>query len=167
MSDGFGGSRFAPGVQRWQQTLGQVRNAVRQELVARQIQPHLPLPVVGGEPVRVLDAGCGQGTQAIRLARAGYHVAGVDIADDLLDQATTDLSKESPEVQARVQLDRADVLTVGERFPAEFDVVCCHGVVMYLPSLSEAVRALAGRYGSVVSCRCSRATAPVLRCVPA
>jgi hypothetical protein len=41
---------------------------VRQELVRRQLAVNLPTV---SEPLDVLDAGCGQGTQAIELARAG------------------------------------------------------------------------------------------------
>ncbi len=62
-------SPFEPGAGRWQQGLGKVRDTVRQELVARQTAGHLP---PAGRRVTVLDAGCGQGTQAIRLARAGF-----------------------------------------------------------------------------------------------
>jgi len=55
---------------RWVGHLGSVRDLVRQELVARQLAEHLPQPAAG--PVlRVLDVGCRQGTQAIRLARLG------------------------------------------------------------------------------------------------
>ena len=61
MAEGtFGGGR--PG---WLGRLGHVRNVVRQQMIARQLDKHLP-----GPPARVLDVGAGQGTQSIRLARA-------------------------------------------------------------------------------------------------
>ncbi len=47
--------------------LGRLRDVVRQELVAAQLREVLP----AGAPLRVLDVGCGQGTQALALARAG------------------------------------------------------------------------------------------------
>ena len=65
-------STFEGGRPLWLGRLGNVRNVVRQELIARQLDRHLP---VG--PVRVLDVGAGQGTQSIRLARAGHHVVSV------------------------------------------------------------------------------------------
>ena len=48
----FGGGR--PG---WLDRLGNVRNVVRQEMISRQLDKHLPEP-----PARVLDVGAGQGT---------------------------------------------------------------------------------------------------------
>ena len=64
---------FTVGEQKWQARLGKLRDVVRQELVARQLERELPAP-----PVRIVDCGCGQGTQALRLARRGYDVTGVD-----------------------------------------------------------------------------------------
>ena len=48
--------KFGRGADAWLSGLGLVRDAVRQELVHRQLVAHLP-PVEG--PLRVLDAGCG------------------------------------------------------------------------------------------------------------
>jgi len=64
---------FTAGERNWQARLGKLRDVVRQEMVARQLEQELPAP-----PVRVIDLGCGQGTQALRLARHGYDVTGVD-----------------------------------------------------------------------------------------
>ena len=61
MSTGFTGAE-----RNWQARLGKQSDVVRQELVARQLAAELPLP-----PVRIIDLGCGQGTQALRLARRG------------------------------------------------------------------------------------------------
>jgi 2-polyprenyl-3-methyl-5-hydroxy-6-metoxy-1,4-benzoquinol methylase len=36
-------------------------------------------------PLRVLDLGCGDGTTAIPLARAGVEVVGIDIARNLIE----------------------------------------------------------------------------------
>ena len=47
---------------------------VRQELVARQLAAHLP----AARPARILDVGCGQGTQLLRLAWQGHQVTGLD-----------------------------------------------------------------------------------------
>jgi SAM-dependent methyltransferase len=38
-------------------------------------------------PARVLDAGCGTGRVAVRLAELGYDVVGVDVDESMLDQA--------------------------------------------------------------------------------
>ena len=73
------------------------------------------------KPARVLDAGCGTGRVAIRLAELGYHVLGVDVDASMLLQAR----EEAPELDWRVG-DLADldtgqvfdvVLVVGNTIP--------------------------------------------------
>jgi S-adenosylmethionine-dependent methyltransferase len=59
--------------ERWLDGLGNVRNVVRQEIITRQLRKHLP-----DRPGRVLDVGAGQGTQSLRLARAGHQVVAVE-----------------------------------------------------------------------------------------
>jgi SAM-dependent methyltransferase len=148
---GSGPAGFAPGVTPWRDRLDLVRDAVRQELVGRQLAAHLPTEPGAGS-LRALDAGCGQGTQVLRLARAGWHVVGLDLADELLDLARTSLAQEPDEVQARVELRPGDLHDAG-RLDGPFDLVCCHGVVMYLPSLRDALAALSDvlRPGGVLS----------------
>ena len=51
------GGKFSAGAEAWLSGVGLVRDAVRQELVHRQLVAHLP---EGGQ-LKVLDAGCGQG----------------------------------------------------------------------------------------------------------
>ena len=55
-------------------------------------------------PLRVLDAGCGQGTQALRLAALGHHVVGVDPDERMLDAFGAALAAEVPAVRGRVRL---------------------------------------------------------------
>ena len=68
-------------------------------------------------PARVLDAGCGTGRVAIRLAELGYDVVGVDVDASMLLQAR----EEAPELDWRVA-DLA-VLDTGQLF----DVVLVAG----------------------------------------
>jgi 2-polyprenyl-3-methyl-5-hydroxy-6-metoxy-1,4-benzoquinol methylase len=67
---------FSAGEQNWRARLGKLRDVVRQEVVARQLDRELP-----PAPVRIIDLGCGQGTQALRLARRGSEVTGPDDAE--------------------------------------------------------------------------------------
>jgi len=62
------GSSFLAGAPRWVDGLGRLRDVVRQRLVAAQLSQVMTTRV---SPARVLDVGCGQGTQALGLARAG------------------------------------------------------------------------------------------------
>ena len=84
-------SAFSGHEGRWQARLGKLRDVVRQELVARQLAGEL-----APAPVPVIDLGCGQGTQALRLARRGYQVTGVDASAELLARFERDLADERP-----------------------------------------------------------------------
>ena len=148
---GDGDFAFASGVSAWRRNLGTVREVVRQELVGRQLEEHLP---AGRDTsLCVLDAGCGQGTQAIRLARLGHQVLGVDFSEQLLGDARRAAAGEPSEVRARLVFERADLLALGSELARSFDVVGCHGVLMYLQSLDEALAALiaTARAGAIVS----------------
>lgn len=138
------------GVDAWLAGRGRVRDVVRQELVRCQLAAHLP---DGGGPLRVLDAGCGQGTQAVALGRLGHEVVGLDVSNQLLDEAQRAAAQEPPEVRRRLQFVSGDLLALGAEHAGVYDVVCCHGVVMYLPALEEAVAALcqAARPGGLLS----------------
>jgi len=145
-------SSFASGVASWRESLGKIRDAVRQELVTRQLVAHLP-PASETEGTRVLDVGCGQGTQAIRLAQCGYHVTGVDLSDELLEVARQAAATEPEQVAGRLCFEHGDLLALRPGLAERFDVVCCRGVLMYLPSLTDGVAAVAraARPGGLVS----------------
>ncbi len=87
------GTDFAPEVDRWVDGLGRIRDVVRQRLVAAELADLLAARA-GGAPLRVLDAGCGQGTQALALARAGHAVTGLGPSAELLDRFRTALAAE-------------------------------------------------------------------------
>lgn len=121
---------FAAGEEQWRARLGTLRQVVRQEVVARQVAAHLPdLP-----PRRVLDVGCGQGTQALVLARRGHFVTGLDSSAQLLDDFRTALAAEPAEVGDRVQLVQGKAEAIAGLFaPSSFEAVLCQGVLMYFP----------------------------------
>ena len=140
---------FTAGEGNWQARLGKLRDAVRQELVTRQLAAELPPP-----PVRVIDLGCGQGTQALRLARRGYEVTGVDASADLLARFERDLAAEPAEVRARVRVERGLIERWAERAGvSRFAAVLCHGVLMYAGDPGPVLRAIArlAAPGGVVS----------------
>lgn len=145
-----GAAGFAGGAQSWLAKLGGLRNTVRQELVSRQLDEQLaqlfpePSGAHGRRRLRVLDVGPGQGTQALRLARAGHLVTGLESDPRMLAALRAAVAAESPEVRERFAVLRGDGRETGRHFgPSCFDVVLCHGVLMYVPDPEPLLAALA------------------------
>lgn len=78
---------------------------------------------------RVLDVGCGAGTDLVRFAKGGALVSGVDISPSAVGLARQNFSQQGLEADLR----EAD----GEHLPyadGTFDLVFAHGVVQYTPN---------------------------------
>ncbi|MGO9344545.1 MAG: methyltransferase domain-containing protein [Acidimicrobiales bacterium] len=121
---------------------GSLRGKVRTHVLDRQLSWHVPSASV--MPARIVDVGGGAGNQSVPLARAGHHVTIVDSSPAMLGRATDALSLEAAEVATRVRL----VQSSGEDAPRAldgemFDVVLCHGVIMYVPDPPALVASLA------------------------
>jgi SAM-dependent methyltransferase len=89
---------------------------------------HLPRLVdfAGQRGRRVLEVGCGAGTDLMRFAKGGARVTGVDIAPSAVALAKENFAQQGLDADLR----EAD----GERLPfpdASFDFVYAHGVVQY------------------------------------
>ncbi len=78
------------------------------------------------KPWRVLDIGCGEGKDAVFLARNGYAVTALDAAESGLEKARR-LAEEN---NVRVELFRADMNDY--RVEREFDIIFSSGVFHYL-----------------------------------
>lgn len=79
--------------------------------------------------MEVLDVGCGQGTQALRMSAAGCRVTGVDPSQDLLQLCSDQAIEEGLSLELlRGGIEELDQL-LGDR---RFNLICCHGVFMYL-----------------------------------
>ncbi len=129
---------FVDGRSLWLDRLGRVRNLVRQELISRQLDRHL------ARPGTVLDVGAGQGTQSLRLARAGHSVTAVEPDPAMLSAFAAALHDEPAEVRGRVRLHAGSVDEL-DAVPGQFDAVLLLGVLMYLPNPFQTVAALADR----------------------
>jgi S-adenosylmethionine-dependent methyltransferase len=129
-------SSFHAGEALWVERLGNLRNVVRQELIRRQLARH----VVAG--MTVLDVGCGQGTQAIELTRAGCRVTGVEPSEELRALCAESATSSGLVIELLAgTIERLDEILSG----GDFDLVCAHGVLMYMPSCREFVARLAPR----------------------
>ena len=139
--------RFAPATGDWLARMGTLRQVVRQELVRRQLTDVIGAleAVAAASGLEVLDLGCGQGTQAIELARRGHRVTGLDASEAMLADFARALRSEPPELRERVTLRTGDVTRAAQLFPSRaFDLVLCHGVLMYLPDPDPLLAAVAG-----------------------
>ncbi len=67
----------------------------------------------------ILDCACGIGTQAIGLARAGYHVTASDISDAEIAEAKKRAEKNNVKIHFR----HADFCALSETFSKKFDII--------------------------------------------
>ncbi|MGW7367823.1 class I SAM-dependent methyltransferase [Streptomyces sp. NPDC054841] len=124
--------------------MGGLRNTVRQELVARQLDEQIAGRFPVGQRLRILDVGMGQGTQALRLARAGHSVTGLESDAEMLKVARETLATEPEGIRERFRMIEGDGLDTGVHFlPGSFDVVLCHGVLMYVEERDAMLAGLA------------------------
>ncbi|PSM41224.1 SAM-dependent methyltransferase [Streptomyces dioscori] len=101
--------------------------------MARQLDEQIAGRFPVGQRLRVLDVGMGQGTQALRLARAGHQVTGVEQDCTMIAVAREALAAEPEGIRGRVRIVEGDGRDTGVHFlPGSFDVVLCHGVLMYV-----------------------------------
>ncbi|MEU6812117.1 methyltransferase domain-containing protein [Streptomyces sp. NPDC046831] len=117
-------------------------------MVARQLEEQIAGRFPVGQRLRVLDVGMGQGTQALRLARAGHQVTGLERDAKMISTARAALAAEPEGIRARMRIVEGDGQETGVHFlPGSFDVVLCHGVLMYVeepdPLLAGLARMLA------------------------
>nr|WP_203603343.1 class I SAM-dependent methyltransferase [Streptomyces coelicoflavus] len=117
-------------------------------MVARQLDEQIAGRFAVGRRLRVLDVGMGQGTQALRLARAGHQVTGVERDATMIAAARDALAGQPEGIRERMRIVEGDGRDTGVHFlPGSFDVVLCHGVLMYIeepdPLLAGLARMLA------------------------
>ncbi|WP_431946396.1 class I SAM-dependent methyltransferase [Actinacidiphila sp. bgisy167] len=117
---------------------------MRQELVARQLDEQITARFPVGRRLRILDVGPGQGTQALRLARAGHLITGLEADPEMAGVLCEAVAAEPEGIRERITLIEGDGREAGRHFgPGTFDVVLCHGVLMYLPEPDAMVAGLA------------------------
>lgn len=96
----------------------------------------------GGNPIRVLDAGCGAGVLMEEIARRGHQVTGLDVSLEMAAQAAQAVGDSGLALAGCVQ---GDLEALSFRDHA-FDAVVCVGVLQYLPgdkaSIAELGRVL-------------------------
>lgn len=138
-----------------------LRGVVRLELMERQLSEHIREP-----PARICDVGGGAGHNSIPLARRGYEIKILEPSEEMLQKARQVLDMEDETARGRVELVRGAGEDAPRIFGEEaFDVVLCHGVLIYLETpdpLIESLSAIA-RPGAVISILTKNADALAMR----
>jgi SAM-dependent methyltransferase len=98
---------------------------------------HLPklVPFEQSRGKRVLDVGCGAGTDLVRFARAGASVTGIDLAASSIALARQNFALEG--LQAHLLVGDGEKLPFADR---RFDLVYAHGVMQYTTDAASLVR---------------------------
>src|SRR5262245_49120182 len=85
---------------------------------------------------RLLEVGCGIGTDLVRFASGGARVTGVDLSQTAIDLARTNLSVHGATAE-ELRVANAEALPYGDH---TFDVVYGHGVIQYTDDPARLVR---------------------------
>jgi phosphoribosylformimino-5-aminoimidazole carboxamide ribotide isomerase len=108
------------------------------ELVENNLKKHIP---VDSPPLRILDAGGGNGLDSLALARMNHQVDIVDVSQPMLDDANANAALAG--VSGRISTHAVDILNIGKLFEAaEFDMVLCHNVIQYVDELEPLINAM-------------------------
>lgn len=116
---------------------GGLKGRIRLSVLRRDFGHHLAIPPfvpdTGKRPLRILDAGGGQGQFSLPLARAGHAITLCDISEQMLKGAR--LEAEQLGVSDRVTLVQTPIQGLAEALPSgtePFDLVICHAVLEWV-----------------------------------
>lgn len=116
---------------------GGLKGDIRLSVLERDFREQFPYVPFGtstpGQPLRVLDAGGGQGQFSLRFANAGHSVVICDISSEMLKLAEQQVSEQN--LGSRVNLVHSSIQELSqhcEMSADKFDVVLCHAVMEWV-----------------------------------
>lgn len=119
---------FETGLSKWKADQSMPWNRFGYELVEHNLKKHIP---VESRPLRVLDAGGGNGLDALTLARMNHQVDLVDISQQMLNDARANAALAG--VTDRLNTHALDLFGLGKNFAEnEFDIILCHNVIQFV-----------------------------------
>jgi len=119
---------FESAVPDWKAEQDKPWNRFGYQLVEHNLKKHIPMD---SPPLRVLDAGGGNGLDSLCLARMNHHIDLVDISQQMLNDARANAALAG--VTNRVATHAIDVFDIGDEFAGnEFDIVLCHNVIQFV-----------------------------------
>jgi S-adenosylmethionine-dependent methyltransferase len=121
-----------------------LKGAIRLAVLERDFARHLPfIAEQPMKPLRVLDAGGGQGQFSLQLARAGHELVICDISADMLALAQTQVSVLG--LNKSVTLLHCSIQQLPEHLAdCQFDLVLCHAVMEWLAEPQQLLPCLQG-----------------------
>ena len=119
---------FETAMENWKADQDKPWNRFGYELVEHNLKKHIP---VDSPPLRILDAGGGNGLHSLPLARMNHQIELADVSQQMLNDARANAALAG--VTNRLHTHAIDILTIGGKFPEnEFDIVLCHNVMQFV-----------------------------------
>ena len=109
--------------------------------------PQLVAEAAGLAPGRALDVGCGEGADAVWLARRGWDVVAADISGVALERAARHAGEADPIAAARIEWRKADLLVDPPEADA-YDLVSAQYMQLPLEPRTRLFAALAASVGA-------------------
>ena len=116
---------------------GGLKGDIRLAVLNRDFSQYIPVapfaPGAAERPLRILDAGGGQGQFSLQFARAGHHLVICDISKEMLKLAEEVVQRDS--LQERVSLLQCAIQELPSYLPCGdegFDLVLCHAVIEWM-----------------------------------
>ncbi|MFN8493173.1 MAG: methyltransferase domain-containing protein [Caldilineaceae bacterium] len=129
-------AKFDAHIEQWRQEQAAPWHKLKYRQTAANLAKHLP-----NQKLHILDAGGGNGFDALPLAQQGHQVAIVDYSQEMLADARQRIK--ATNLEAQIQLYHADVQEISHLFPNPiFDVVLCHNVLQYVGDIPALLRHL-------------------------
>ena len=129
---------FESNLHKWKEEQNTTWAKFSYELVENNLKKHIP---VESPPLRILDAGGGNGLDSLALARMNHQIDLVDISQQMLNDANVTAALSG--VSGRIKTHAMDIHSIAKKFPeAEFDIVLCHNVIQFIDDLEPALDAL-------------------------
>jgi len=119
---------FESNLNKWKEEQNTTWAKFSYELVENNLKKHIP---VESPPLRILDAGGGNGLDSLALARMNHQIDLVDLSRQMLNDANVTAALSG--VSGRIQTHELDILSLSKQFPEpEFDIVLCHNVIQFV-----------------------------------
>ncbi len=131
---------FEAGLESWKAEQAKAWNRLGYELVEHNLKKHIPDE---SRPLKVLDAGGGNGFDSLALARMNHQVDLVDISGEMLRDARANAALSG--VSERLAIHQMDLFSIDRQFAAgSFDLVLCHNVMQFVDEARPMLSILAG-----------------------